>query len=355
MAKNHVITALLVGFESCAKIKQMKRISNVFDRVVSIENLILAENKARKGKANTYAVKKWDQNRDENIEKLRLSLVEMTYKTGPYYVFSMKCENGKIREIYRLDYPHRVVHHAIMNELEPVWKSVFTRDTYSCIKGRGIHGAARKLRRDLDKDPGGTRFCLKLDIRKFYPSVDHAILKEIVRRKIKDARLLQLLDEIIDSAPGVPIGNYLSQYLANLYLAYFDHWVKEELKVKYLYRYADDIVILNNNKRVLQEQFKAIEMYLQERLSLTVKSNYQVFPVAARGIDFVGYVFYHSHTRLRKSIKKNFARAVYKGKPMTSLCSYLGWAKHCDGRNLIKKLIKTTNNESQLRPLPANL
>lgn len=113
--------------------------------------------------------------------------------------------------------------------MEPIWVSVFTADTYSCIKERGIHSLAKKLRDNLDKDPEGTKYCLKLDIRKFYPSLNHDILKGIIRKKIKDEDLLWLLDEIIDSADGVPIGNYLSQFFANLYLAYFDHWVKEEL------------------------------------------------------------------------------------------------------------------------------
>ena len=153
----------------------------------------------------------------------------------------------KRREIYQLPYfPDRITHHAIMNILEPIWVSVFTSDTYSCIKNRGIHAAAKRLKRELKLDPEGTKYCLKIDVRKFYPSIDHEILKQVVRRKIKDKRLLWLLDEIIDSADGVPIGNYLSQYFANLYLAYFDHWIKEE-RIKYYYRYADDIVILGSD------------------------------------------------------------------------------------------------------------
>lgn len=122
--------------------------------------------------------------------------------------------------------------------MEPIWVKIFTRDTYSCIKNRGIHALLQKLQSDLASDPEGTKYCLKLDIKKFYPSINHKILKQIIRKKIKDKNLLKLLDEIIDSADGVPIGNYLSQFFANLYLAYFDHWVKEELKVKYYYRYA---------------------------------------------------------------------------------------------------------------------
>lgn len=113
-----------------------------------------------------------------------------------------------------------------------------------------------------------------MDIRKFYPSLNHDILKAIIRKKIKDNDLLWLLDGIIDSADGVPIGNYLSQFFANLYMAYFDHWVKEELKAKYYYRYADDIVLLSDSKEQLRSWLLAIKLYLTNVLKLKLKDNY---------------------------------------------------------------------------------
>jgi hypothetical protein len=177
-----------------------------------------------------------------------------------------------------------------------------------------------------------------LDIKKFYPNVNHDILKALIRRKIKDQDLLWLLDEIINSSEGLPIGNYLSQYFANFYLSYFDHWIKEEKRVKYYFRYADDLVILSDNKPYLHGLLFEIKSYLSIHLKLTVKENYQVFPVEKRGIDFVGYVFRHSHIRLRKSIKKNFARMIARNKNNQSIASYNGWASHCDSKNLLKKL-----------------
>lgn len=138
-----------------------------------------------------------------------------------------------------------------------------------------------------------------LDIRKFYPSIDHEVLKGIIRKKIKDQKLLQLLDEIIDSAEGVPIGNYLSQFFANLYLTYFDHWLKEDKQVKYYFRYADDIVILHKDKEYLRELFEEMKQYL-DTLKLTFKDNYQIFKVEDRGISFVGYVIRHDYTLVRK-------------------------------------------------------
>ncbi|WP_234111753.1 RNA-directed DNA polymerase, partial [Chryseobacterium sp. R2A-55] len=182
-------------------------------------------------------------------------------------------------------------------------------------------------------------YCLKLDIKKFYPNIDHDILKALLRKKFKDADLLWLLDEIIDSAPGLPIGNYLSQYLANFYLTYFDHWIKEQLRIKYYFRYADDVVILHKDKEYLHEVLKLIKTYFNVNLKLEVKENWQVFPIAKRGIDFVGYVHYHTHVLLRKSIKKRFAKMLKCRKNKQSTASYKGWLKYCNSRNLMKKLL----------------
>lgn len=289
----------------------MKRIGNIFNEVISLENLRLADERARKGKLKSYGVRVHDKNREANLLALHEILKNGTFKTSKYHIFTIY--EPKERLIYRLPYyPDRILHHAIMNVLEPVWVSVFNKNTYSCIKNRGIHKCAKDVKQALKQDPDGTRYCLKIDVRKFYPSIDHELLKGVVRRKIKDGRLLALLDEIIDSVDGVPIGNYLSQYFANLFLAYFDHWLKEKKRVKYYWRYADDIVILSPNKDFLHGLLHEIRVYLRDNLNLAVKRNYQVFPVEARGIDFLGYVFYHSHTLLRKSIKQKLCRRVAK-------------------------------------------
>lgn len=181
-------------------------------------------------------------------------------------------------------------------------------------------------------------------------------MERIVRYKIKCPDTLQLLDQIIDSAEGVPIGNYLSQYFANLVLAYFDHWVKEFLGVKYYFRYADDMVFLHGDKQHLHDIFTSVNRYLTEELKLTIKSNHQVFPIAesrydktGRGLDFVGFVFYHKQKLIRKSIKQNFCRAaaMLNKKPAISdkdykqgICSWLGWAKHSNSKHLLQTIIK---------------
>jgi retron-type reverse transcriptase len=315
----------------------MKRIGNIYSQITTFENLRLADARARKGKGYQYGVKEFDKNPDGNLLMLQETLINNYYKTSTYTTFPVW--EPKERLIYSLPYyPDRITHHAIMNVMEPLFRSWFTNDTYSSIKGKGIKAAADNVKKAL-RDKPGTQYCLKLDIRKFYPSIDHDILKALLRKKIKDNALLGLLDEIIDSTDGVPIGNYLSQYFANFYLTYFDHWIKETLGVKYYFRYADDIVILSDSKEELHSNLAAIKQYLNDELRLQVKGNYQIFPVEKRGIDFVGYVFFHTYTLLRKSTKKRFAKAVSKTKKWATIAAYWGWAKGCDSKHLLKKLI----------------
>lgn len=313
----------------------MKRIGNLYNDIISIENLNLADQKAQKGKLGQYGVQLHNRNKEAQILQLHKTLKAKKHKTSPYSTF--KIYEPKEREIFRLPFfPDRIVHHAIMNKLKPIFVSTFTNDTYSCIEGKGIHAASNNLKKAF-KDIQGTTYCLKLDIKKFYPNIDHAILKNLLRKKLKDQDLLTLLDEIIDSAPGVPIGNYLSQYFANFYLTYFDHWIKEQKKVKYYFRYADDMVLLSESKEQLQVFLSEIKEYLNANLKLTLKPNRGVFPTKL-GIDFVGYVHYHGYTLLRKSIKKDFARAIHKKKPQATINSYLGWLIHSDSNHLTKKL-----------------
>lgn len=342
--------------------KFMKRIGNLYEKIISIENLRLADEKARRGKLNSYGVKVHDRNREANILALHDKLLTKTYKTSEYDVFTIF--EPKERLIFRLPYyPDRIVHHAIMNILEPIWVSVFTYNTYSCIKGRGIEGCARQVDRIIRKYEGRPLYCLKIDIKKFYPSIDHDVLKRIVRIKIKDENLLWLLDEIIDSADGLPIGNYLSQYLANLYLAYFMHWVNERLHIIVgkpepfdATEYADDIPFFADNAEILHKAFPEIKRYIEDELHLRIKENYQIFPIAmnrfdkhGRALDYVGYKFYRNQKLMRKSIKQNFCRAVAKLNVMNPLptlaeykqrvASWLGWALHSNSRHLLQTII----------------
>jgi RNA-directed DNA polymerase len=315
----------------------MKRHGNLFQKIISIENLMLADEKARKGKSRQPAIARHDKNRQQNILKIHHLLSNKQYVTSSYATFTIY--EPKERIVYRLPYIDRIVQHAIVRVLEPIWVASFTRDTYSCIKKRGVHSASNALRKAL-KNKKDTTYCLKLDVKKFYPNVDHAILKKILRKKIKDQDLLWLLDGIIDSAEGLPIGNYLSQFLANLYLTYFDHFIKEVLRVKYYFRYCDDLVFLAQSKVYLHWLLFQVRKYLGEELKLSIKKNYQVFPVAIRGIDFCGYPTFPDHVLIRKSIKMKFIKMLRMNPNAQSVASYMGWLKHCNSKHLLTQLMK---------------
>ena len=322
----------------------MKRIGYLFENVCDIENIRLAEINAGAGKGSRKEVAQFRANLEQNLSDLRAELVNKNYHTSAYTCF-IKHE-PKERVIFKLPYRDRVVQWAIMQVLVPIWTPIFTRDTYACIKGRGVHSLLRRLRKDLQNDPDGTIFCYKIDIRKFYPSITHSILKEVVRKRIKDPDLLWLLDDIIDSADGVPIGNYISQYFANLYLAELDHIAKEQWHIKYYYRYADDIVILSDSKEFLHGIHSKMVHYLAEHRRLELKQNYQIFPVEARGIDFVGYVVRHEYCIARKRNKKALCKIVAKlrHKGLTNeeirlrVASRLGFIVHADSKHLINIL-----------------
>ncbi|MBF0232294.1 MAG: reverse transcriptase [Desulfamplus sp.] len=309
----------------------MKRHNNLYEKIYEIENIKFAHRKARKGKVHYKEVKNFNRYESYYIEELHKMLKEKRYKTSMYEIITKITDGGKERKIYKLPYyPDRVVQHCIMNILEPIWFKTLIRDTYSSIKGRGIHDGLYRLKHKLSQDKINTQYCLKLDIKKFYPSIDHNILKRIIRKKIKCKDTLILIDEIIDSAGGVPIGNYLSQYMGNIYLSELDHYCKENLKIKYYFRYCDDIVILNSNKQNLHNFLKLIKSFCSTKLNLIIKSNYQIFPTFVRGIDFLGYRFFYDCILVRKSIVNNMKRKINK----KNKASYYGWLKHANAKNL---------------------
>ncbi|MGL5904950.1 MAG: RNA-directed DNA polymerase, partial [Cetobacterium sp.] len=201
-----------------------------------------------------------------------------------------------------------------------------------------------------------TKYCLKIDVKKFYPSIDNKILYNLLEKKIKDKRLLRLLKIIIFSVgdKGQPIGSLWSQYAGNYYLSGLDHHIKENYRVKYYYRYCDDIVILHSDKKYLHELRKEIQRYISENLNLTLKENWQVFPVNVRGIDFLGYRFFRNYALLRKRTAKKLKRKISKIKnkrvlsftDVCSLNSYLGWTKHCDSYRFNQKYFEPLQGKS---------
>jgi len=330
-----------------SKNSKMKRYGNLYPQVYDMVNIRVAHENARRGKSHYREVKQVDANPERYFKRIHYMLKNKAFHNSRYKVFT-HFDGGKMREIYKLPYfPDRIIHHCIMQVVEPIWIKTLIPNTFACIAGRGIHKGVDKLKiaiRNIDE----TKYCLKCDVKKFYPSVDHEMLKSIIRKKIKDPDMLWLLDEIIDSAPGIPIGNYLSQHFGNLYLSEIDHKMKELDGCKYYFRYCDDIVILHHNKEHLHALKDKLIIHLKE-LKLNLKGNWQVFPVDDRSIDFLGYRFYHGYTLLRKSTAVKFKRRMSKVKKyhelmdpisaISTVMSYYGWLKHANCLNLTRMYI----------------
>lgn len=340
----------------------MKRYGNLYEQICSMDNLIVAHHHASTGKGWYQEVKTVNSNPQEYLDILQGMLENKTYETSDYDIF-LRQDGVKVRMIYKLPYfPDRICQWAVMQVIEPYLIKNFIRDTYSAIPGRGIHLALERIKKALVTDPEGTKYCLKMDVKQFYPSINHKILKEKFRKLFKDKDLLWLIDEIIDSTPedsGIPIGNYLSQYCGNYYLSDFDHWIKETtfvfngkpVKIKYFFRYMDDMIILSDSKEFLHYLRRLISEYLMVNLRLTLKNTWQVFPVKDRGIDYVGYRIFPEFVLLRKRTVKTMTRALLRirakiedGEALTyhdycSVNSYLGWMKPCDCHRLKHKYV----------------
>jgi len=329
----------------------MKRIGNLYEKIYDMDNLRKAHKNARKGKSYYKDVKMVNADEDFYLKQIQEMLINKTYKTSPYEIFKV-WDRTKEREIYKLPYyPDRIVQWAVLQVIESILLKKLVANTYSSIKDRGIHLGLNRVKRALGNKEDAL-YCLKFDIRHYYPSINHSLLKKKYRRIFKDVDLLWLIDEIIDSVEmsedtGIPIGNYLSQWSANIFLSDFDHWLKEVKRCKYVFRYMDDVVILSNSKEELHALLKEIKAYLNN-LKLELKGNYQIFPVDARGIDFLGYRIFRNFVLLRKSTCLNFKRKmnkIRKKKTLTcsdncSIQSYLGWLKWCDSYRLKEKYTK---------------
>ena len=336
----------------------MIRKGNLFSKICDLDNLYLAHKNASKGKGHYFQVRRVNRNVGRHLKGIRRMLLDKTYRVGDYKIEIIN-DKGKERELYKLPYyPDRIIQWAIMLQIETILSKNMCYHTCASIKGRGINRAMR-LSKKYTKKAVECKYCLKFDIKKFYPSINKSILKSLLRTKFKDRDLLELLDLIIDSYPherGLPIGSYLSQFLANFYLSKFDHWLKEDLRLRYVVRYMDDICIYSDNKPHLHEVLAKIKDYLENKLDLRLKENYQIFPTRVRGVDFVGYRFFGDFTLLRKSILKNMKRkfrAIDKRMPRVansdhhrnSFYSYLGflipantrrfWDKWCKGLDFL--------------------
>ena len=320
----------------------------LFDAVCEIDNLRLAHENASRGKKWYPEVKMVNKNPDMFLYAIQEMLLSGEYVNSEYNIFDRR-ENEKIRKIYKLPYyPDRIIQWALLQIIAPILEKTFTKDTYSSIPGRGPLNCMMNVSNALYKDPEGVWYCLKIDIHHFYQSINHDILKRKYLDIFKDDKLMWLICVIIDSVSeneGVPIGNYTSQYSGNLYLSEFDHWIKEDIGVKYYFRYMDDMVFLSGSKEFLHDLLYKIIERLDVKEKLELKSNYQIFPSKIRGIDYVGYRMFGGYALIRNRIHDRFVRLckslmskdTLSEHDRSSLFSYVGFLQHANTYNLQEK------------------
>jgi hypothetical protein len=301
------------------------------------------------GKRKQKRVKAILDNEEYYARKIQDMLLKKQYVPSPYAIKIVQDgSSGKIRTVYKPRfYPDQIIHWSLMLQLQPIMMKGMYEYNCGSVPGRGTSYGQNTLRKWLDTDYKNTKYCLKMDVSKFYPSVDNDILKEMFRRKIKDKDCLWLIDSIIDSSQGLPIGNYTSQWFANFFLQGLDHYIKEKLGVKYYVRYVDDLVLLGSNKKKLHKAREAISDYLNN-INLSLKGDWQVFKVNSRAIDFLGFRFYRNKTilrkrnalRIRRRMRKIQKKDVLTSKDACAVVSYWGWIKRSDSYNFYHKYVK---------------
>jgi len=335
----------------------MKRHGNLYSKITSIDNISQAYLNARKGKKWQDTIQNFEKNLEDNLLAIQKSLIDKTFTTSKYRTKIITIP--KKREIFILPFaPDRIIQHALMNVIELIWDNLFIYDSYACRKGKGIHKGSQRTMRAVRNN----KYCLKMDISKFYPSINHDILFSIVQRKIKCPDTLRLIKDIIYSVGGgqnVPIGNYTSQWLGNLYMNEIDQFLKHEHKVKYYIRYCDDFCVYNDDKKYLHELKNIIESFLETKLKLKF-SKADVFPVK-QGVDFLGYRHFPNYILLRKStakrVKKRLIRMpkmlrlglINKEQFRSSIASTWGWLKWANTYNFrlkhkLEELMQYSNN-----------
>ena len=321
----------------------MRREGYIIEEIVDYSNMAESFNQVLRGKKR----KRCRQgryllaHREEVIQELTKQIADGSFRVSGYREREIM-EGGKLRRIQVLTMKDRIAVHAIMAVVDKHLKKRFIRTTSASIEGRGMHDLMKYISQDLKEDPEGTRYCYKFDISKFYENVKQDFVMYCVRRVFKDKTLISLLDSFVRMMPeGISIGLRSSQGLGNLLLSvYLDHYLKDRYGVRHFYRYCDDGVVLGNAKSELWKIRDVVHEQL-EQIDLKVKANERVFPVD-EGIDFLGYVIYPDHVRLRKRIKQKFARKMHEVKSRKRrrvlIASFYGMAKHANCIMLFNKL-----------------
>lgn len=316
--------------------------------------------KAKKGRSGNPEILSCFFNLEKQLFNIQEDLLSQAYKTGTYRVF--KVYEPKERIIKAVPFKDRIVHHALCNVVEPIFESRFIFDSFACRKHKGSHKGLKRVRHVVQNCFRGKEgYALKCDVQKYFPSVDHDKLKEIIKKRIKDKNVTRLINEIIDSdnsqfgpCKGIPIGNLTSQLFANIYLNELDQFVKHELRVKHYFRYVDDFLIISESKRQLHIYRHEIKTFLKSMRLTIPQPKTSIFKIKD-GVDFVGYKIHPGFTRLRKSNIINFVKrmkrmkgllstnAIQKTRIEASVQSWLGHASHANAYKIVNLVMQKSS------------
>jgi len=297
----------------------MKSYANLYQQLCSYENLLLAFNKARRGKTEKDYVVEFESDLDQNLNQLKHELETFAYSPSPMTSFIVR--DPKTRRINASSFRDRVVHHALCNVIGPIFEKSFIHDSYANRRGKGVHAAIRRFERFLRQVtcngsiPGNTSggvacYVLKADITHYFETVDHRILLGMIGRKIRDRKTIWLTDTIIKnyktqfSGKGMPLGNLTSQFFANVYLNELDYFAKQKLNARYYLRYVDDFVILHRDKRTLEDWKNQINSFLRERLAIELHPDKSRVILLKRGTTLLGFRIFYHHRLLKESNAK---------------------------------------------------
>ena len=325
----------------------MKKFFNIkYKDIISLENLLFAWQEFLSGKKNKTDVMEFQKNLMLNIISLHEDLKTKSYVHGGYKAFNIS--DPKPRNIHKASVRDRLLHHTIYRILYPHFDRPFIYDSYSCRLDKGTHKAVRrfeKFGRQVSENNTKQCWVLKCDIRKFFASINHQILKNILIRYISDQDILWLLEQVIDSFnakgkenTGLPLGNLTSQLLVNIYMNKFDQWMEHRMKVKFYIRYADDFVILNKDRDYLWELVPKIADFLEEELKLSLHPDKLFIKTFTSGLDFLGWINFSNYRVLRTSTKRRALKALKESENINSLISYAGLLKHGNQFGLKEKI-----------------
>ena len=331
-----------------------KTIKKLFNNKLTFKKLLEAHERASIGKKYRKEIILFEMDLETNLIKILLDLKKNKYKFDKYRQFTIY--EPKERIIKSLPYKDRVVHQWYINEfIKPFFYLRFIKDSYACIDNKGTHNAVKKVQRYMKNMNNKYKdyYVLKCDIKKFFYSINKELLLNILNKNISDKKLLELTKNILytEDKKGIPIGNYTSQFFANIYLNELDHYIKEELNIKYYVRYMDDFILLVPNKKIAKELNSKIKEFVEIKLDLELNRKTKYFP-SKFGIDFCGYKIFETHILLRKrfkrKIKKNIVLWNYLyyndrlnfNKMNMSLNSYIAHMNHCNSYNFKKEVFK---------------